>query len=219
MQIDILKRMRRRSIGLQITQDGLVEVRAPHYIPQFIINRFVESKKDWIIQMKKKIASIPKVQKQIYSEGSSMHIAGKQYLIHHTDGNAIVIAGSRIFFPKKFYKKSKFHMEVWCRKYAKKFLTERLTKYAKIMGVTYKKITIRDTTSRWGSCSSTGTISFSYRLILAVLPIIDYVVIHELAHITHKHHQKNFWERVSQFYPEYKTARTWLTKNGHTLRV
>ena len=219
VSIDILKRMSRRSIGLHITEDGLVEVRAPHLMPQFLINRFVASKRDWIEKTKKRMLTLPKVTRQKYTEGSPFRIAGKMYTIHITDGNAIVIAGSRIFFPKKFTKHPKVHMEDFLRKFAKKFLSERMALYAKQMGVTYRKISIRDTSSRWGSCSSLGTISFAYRLVLADIPIIDYVVIHELSHITHHNHKPVFWARVGEFYPDYKAARAWLTKNGHTLRI
>lgn len=219
ISIDILKRVSRKSIGLHITEDGKVEVRAPHFVPLFFINRFVQSKKDWIIRTRNLILSRPKVEKNTYREGSIFRIASNSYTFHITDGEAIVLVGARIFFPKKFLPRAKFHMEIWCRTYAKKFLTQRLEKYAAQMNVAYKKISIRDTTTRWGSCSSRGTISFSYRLILADLPIIDYVVIHELAHVTHHHHKQTFWDLVEKFYPEYKQARAWLHKMGHTLKI
>ncbi len=219
ISIDILKRVSRSSIGLHITDDGKVEVRAPHFVPLFLINRFVQSKRDWIIRMKKAVLSRPKLQKIVYKEGSVLRIASNIYTMHITEGNAIVLVGARIFFPEKFLPKAKIHMEAWCRIFAKKFLAQRLEKYAAQMEVIYKKISIRDTTTRWGSCSSRGTISFSYRLILADLPIIDYVVIHELAHLTYPHHKQAFWDRVEKFYPEYKQARSWLRAQGHTLKI
>lgn len=219
IEIDILTRSARNSIGLHITDDGKVEVRAPHFVPFFIINRFVQSKQEWIYRAKKAILARPKIQKFVYREGSVIRIASTSYTIHETHGNTIVLVGSKIFFPKKLLPRAKFHMEAWCRIFAKKFLAQRLEKYAAQMGVIYKKISIRDTTTRWGSCSSRGTLSFSYRLILAELPIIDYVLVHELAHITHPHHRQIFWDRVEKFYPEYKQARAWLRKQGHTLKI
>jgi predicted metal-dependent hydrolase len=217
--IDILKRMSRRSISLHITDEGLLEVRAPHFVPRFMIDRFVESRKDWIIRTKKRMAVLPKSVKQSYKEGSVIRIAGEAYAFHITEGNSIVMVGKRIFLPKKFARYPKKHMELFLRTFAKKYLTERSALYAKAMGVAYRRISIRDTSSRWGSCSSTGTISYSYRLVLAEQSIIDYVVIHELSHVTHHHHQQAFWNRVGEFYPEYKAARAWLRKHGHTLHV
>ncbi len=219
ISIDILKRVSRSSIGLHITHDGKVEVRAPRFVPLFLINRFVQSKRDWIIRAKKAIASQPRLPKMVYTEGKVLRIASNVYTIHLTEGNAIVLVGTRIFFPRKFLPRAKIHMEAWCRIFAKKFLTQRMDKYAAQMGVVYKKISIRDTSTRWGSCSDRGTISFSYRLILADLPIIDYVVIHELAHLTYPNHKQVFWNRVEQFYPEYKHARLWLRTQGHTLKI
>ncbi len=217
--IDILKRGSRRSIGLHITKDGRLEVRAPRMVPMFLINRFVASKRDWIIKTKLAMRKRPPIVQTKYHEDAVFRLAGVSYTLHITDGNAIVILGSRIFFPKKFLLHAKSSMELWCRSYAKKYLTARLNLFAKAMHVSYKKISIRDTSSRWGSCSSTGTISFSYRLILAEAHIIDYVVIHELAHTTHHNHAKEFWSLVGTQYPEYKKARAWLRLSGHTLRI
>ncbi len=219
ISIDILKRMSRSSIGLRVTDDGRVEIRAPYFIPHFVINRFVQSKRDWIIRAKQAVLTRSKVQKIEYREGGVIQIASNSYGIHITDGNAIVLVGSRIFFPKKFLSNARLHMERWCRVFAKKFLAQRLDTYAAQMHVRYARISIRDTSTRWGSCSNRGTISFSYRLIFADLSIIDYVVIHELSHLTHHNHRKVFWDRVALFYPEYKVARMWLRQKGHTLKL
>ncbi len=219
LTIDILKRGSRRSIGLHIIEDGKLEVRAPYLMPKFFIDRFVASKRDWIIKTKQTMRNRKHVAKVAYHEGSVFRLAGVPYTLHITEGNTIVILGSRIFFPKKFLHHAKRHMELWIRSFTKKYLTTRLHFFAKTMNVSYKKISIRDTSSRWGSCSSTGTISFSYRLIFAEPPIIDYVVIHELAHTVHHNHAKVFWNLVSLYYPDYKAARAWLRHSGQTLKI
>lgn len=219
LTIQVLVRGLRRSIGLHITDDGALEVRAPRFVPQFIIERFVASKRDWIMKTKHAMLKRPRMVKILYREGSIFRFAGISYALHITEGNAIVLVGTRLFFPKFFLSRATYHMERWLRIFAKKYLSERLNHYAQKMGVVYKKVSIRDTTSRWGSCSSSGTISFSYRLILADVPVIDYVVIHELVHVTHHHHAKVFWDTVGMFYPDYKQARMWLRKSGHTLKI
>lgn len=219
MHIDIIKRLNRRSLSLHILHTGELEVRAPKYVPEFVIRQFVASKEDWIEKTRKKLLSRPPVKKQTYHEGDIIRLGGKTYTLHITDGNMIVLTSTRLFFPKKFLTKPRYHMEIFCRKFAKDFLTMRIAVFAEKMGVTYRRISIRDTTSRWGSCSSSGTISFSYRLILADLAIIDYVLIHELSHITHPHHRLSFWARVGAFYPEYAIARTRLKKEGDTFII
>ena len=101
--IDILKRGSRRSIGLHITKDGRLEVRAPRMVPMFLINRFVASKRDWIIKTKLAMRKRPPIVQTKYHEDAVFRLAGVSYTLHITDGNAIVILGSRIFFPKSFY--------------------------------------------------------------------------------------------------------------------
>lgn len=217
--IYILKRESRRSIGIRITPDGELVVRAPHLVPRYFIDRFIQEKHDWITKAKQKMALRPKATSVRYEEGANFSIAGTHYTLHITDGNTIVPVGTKLFFPKRFLRNPKTHMELWCRAFAKKYLTQRVHFFAEKMHATYKKISIRDTSSRWGSCSSSGTISFSYRLILADPSIIDYVVIHELAHTFHHNHGKEFWNLVSIHYPDYKAARVYLNQKGDSLHI
>jgi len=81
------------------------------------------------------------------------------------------------------------------------------------MGIDYGKITIRDQDSRWGSCSSQGNLNFSWRLIKTPQEVLEYVIIHELAHIKHMDHSKQFWELVEQYDPLYREHRRWLRRN------
>lgn len=219
MNIVRIRRLSRRSLSIHIQENGEVEVRAPRYVPDFLIRRFVDSKRDWIEKTRLKVAATPNRKRPVYQEGAVFRLGGKEYSLHITDGNAIVLTPTRLFFPKKFLSRPRVHMEVFCRTFAKQFLGQRLGLYAEKMGVAYQRVSIRDTSTRWGSCSSSGTISFSYRLVLADLPIIDYVVIHELVHISHHHHQPTFWAHVAAFYPDYIAARTWLRREGHTLTI
>lgn len=90
-------------------------------------------------------------------------------------------------------------------------------KIAHALDVTYKKISIRDTRSRWGSCSSSRNLSFSWRLVFAPADVVAYVVAHELSHLCEMNHSPKFWKLVQKVCPHYKQARSWLRINGHTL--
>ena len=105
------------------------------------------------------------------------------------------------------------------RKAARDYLTARIIFYNKLTGGEYYKITIRDQKSRWGSCSSTGTLSFNYRLIFAPPKVLDYVVVHELCHLTHMNHSKDFWNTVATIMPDYMKYKTWLKEHGHELTL
>ena len=107
----------------------------------------------------------------------------------------------------------------WYRQQAAKILAERSQWYASRHGFAYQKIRISSALTRWGSCSSKGTLSFTWRLVMAPIPVIDYVVVHELVHLQVKNHSKEFWGRVELIMPDYKQKIKWLKENGHLLRL
>jgi predicted metal-dependent hydrolase len=96
------------------------------------------------------------------------------------------------------------------RAHAKQTIPEQVLKWSQIMGVTHTKTRISSAKTRWGSCSFTNTISINWRLILLPEQCLEYVIIHELAHITEKNHSKNFWNIVEKYCPDYKTTRKTL---------
>jgi predicted metal-dependent hydrolase len=103
------------------------------------------------------------------------------------------------------------------RRLARRATFETATREAPRLGVSYKRITIRDTRSRWGSCSTTGTLSFSWRLALAPREILDYVVVHELCHLRHHDHSPRFWRLVAAVWPQYREHKAWLDAHGWEL--
>lgn len=105
------------------------------------------------------------------------------------------------------------------RNAARDLITNRVSYYHTLTGGNYTSITIRDQKSRWGSCSSRGTLSFNYRLIFAPQNVLDYVVVHELCHLTHMNHSKDFWNMVSCIMPGYKEAKNWLREHGQELNL
>ncbi len=100
---------------------------------------------------------------------------------------------------------------------AKDYFPKRAAYFRQFTGGIYQRITIRDQKTRWGSCSARGTLSFNWRLMLAPPSVLDYVVVHELCHLTHMDHSAAFWQAVEAAYPDYRTARQWLKDHGHEL--
>ncbi|MDE6995855.1 MAG: M48 family metallopeptidase [Lachnospiraceae bacterium] len=100
---------------------------------------------------------------------------------------------------------------------AKEYFPKRAAYFHQFTGGTYNRITIRDQKTRWGSCSAKGTLSFNWRLMLAPPAILDYVVVHELCHLTHMDHSAAFWQAVESVYPDYRSARQWLKEHGQEL--
>ena len=97
---------------------------------------------------------------------------------------------------------------------ALKVIPERVEYFAKVIGVTYGKITIRNQKTRWGSCSSKGNLNFNCLLMLAPPEVLDYVVVHELCHRKQMNHSKAFWLEVEKVLPNYKEVRKWLKEEG-----
>lgn len=100
---------------------------------------------------------------------------------------------------------------------ARDIFTRKVSWYARIMGVTYGRIAIREQKTRWGSCSSKGNLNFNWRLIFAPPEVLDYVVVHELAHRREMNHSKAFYNIVESVLPDYKKSRRWLRENGESL--
>lgn len=103
----------------------------------------------------------------------------------------------------------------WLKVAARQELTEASHRYAAAMGAKFRRITIRDQKSRWGSCSANGDLSYSWRLIFAPSHVLDYVAAHEVAHLVHMNHGRKFWRLVLTHCPDAPRAKRWLKEHGH----
>jgi hypothetical protein len=109
--------------------------------------------------------------------------------------------------------------KAWYRQQASRVISERVTGYAAQNGFSYQRVNITGARTRWGSCSARGSLNFTWRLVMAPIRVIDYVVVHELVHLKHKNHSKAFWDEVKRLMPEYQQQIKWLYEHGHTLRL
>jgi predicted metal-dependent hydrolase len=107
----------------------------------------------------------------------------------------------------------------WLLRKAEEVIDERLKYYRDIVGVSYNRFCIKAQKTRWGSCSSKGNLNFNWRLIMAPQWVLDYVIVHELSHLRHMNHSKEFWNTVANYMPEYKKAVAWLKENGGSLKL
>jgi len=217
--VDDIKIVRssRRSIAIHILPDGTVEVRAPKYIPEFAIKAFVRSKKDWI---EKRLESVKKYKPQTkkFINGEKFLYLGNEYELLLGQYIAIETNGGMLHFPLAMASRGRISLERWYEKQAKKIIKGLVEEYSKSMDLPYESISFSDTKSKWGSCTSDNRLQFNWRLIMAPLLVIRYVVIHELVHTVHKDHQVRFWNKVRQANPSYKQQIKWLKLNGGKLQ-
>ena len=108
-------------------------------------------------------------------------------------------------------------LEALYREQARARISERAAWFARIMGVSYGRITIRAAKTRWGSCSAKGNLNFHWKLILMPEEVLDYVVVHELAHRKQMNHSPAFWAEVEKVLPDYRERRRWLKTWGQTV--
>jgi hypothetical protein len=107
--------------------------------------------------------------------------------------------------------------EVEARRAVRELVTMLAEEEAPPLGVSYGRIQVRDQRTRWGSCSTTGTLSFNWRLVLAPFDVLDYVVVHELCHLVEPNHSRRFWKLVERRRPDWRAQRDWLDRNGPEL--
>ena len=155
-----------------------------------------------------------------FADGGIVPIRGVDHRIAHRDGGrgvtAIEIEAGGAHLLRVYGAAPHVERRVtdFLKREAKRDLDEAAHRYARALNVTIKRISIRDQASRWGSCSSTGALSFSWRLILAPPFVLDYLAAHEVAHLVEMNHSRRFWRLVLQICPDAHRAKTWLDAHG-----
>lgn len=211
-------RTKRKSIEIVVLASGVVEVRAPKYIPNFAINAFIKSKNDWILkrqEFEKKNA----VSSKKFINGEKFMYLGKEYLLDLGNYIQIEAKNERLLFPLALAPHGKASLEKWYIKQAKLIIKKQVEHYAKSLDTSYEDISFSDTRSKWGSCTHDNRLQFNWRLIMAPLLVVRYVVIHELVHTTTKNHSAIFWNKVRKINPSYKQQIKWLKQNGNSLHI
>jgi predicted metal-dependent hydrolase len=217
-----LIRTRRKTIALIVQRDGSLVVRAPLRASQAQVDRLVTDNDAWIRARQAQVkAAYPPQPPHKFLPGESFWYLGKQYGLEITAAQAappLTLADS-FQLSQQAQPRAAQVFEGWYRQQAARVLAERVEFYAKRHAFSYQRLRISAARSRWGSCSAHGVLSFAWRLVMAPEPVIDYVVIHELAHLRVRNHSKTFWAQVAQIMPDYKQKVAWLKANGSKLTL
>lgn len=211
-------RSRRRSIALEVTKDGKIIVKAPLLVPTFFINQFLREKEDWITTTWAKVQKFKKKEKK-YIEGETYLFLGKEYVLTFAPVAEIVLKEDKLLFPQVLQFRIQKELAGWFIRQATDIITKRVQYHSAKMKAQYASIFFSDTKSKWGTCFPDNSLQFNWRLVMAPLMVLDYVVIHELTHTTEKHHQAAFWSKVRLYTPAYRQHRKWLDEHMHLLTV
>ncbi|MDL2283844.1 M48 family metallopeptidase [Oxalobacter sp. OttesenSCG-928-P03] len=217
------RRSKRRTIGFLINENGL-RVTAPKWVTLKSIEEAIREKEHWIIRklryffnMHEKRQAAP----QQLTEGMALPYLGRNLvlrlrrdtadsvMIEDATDELVVTTGNTTVIST-----IEENLKSWFQEKARQVFAERLPIYAAMLGVTYRSFSLSSARQRWGSCSVSGNIRLNWRLIHFPPALIDYVVVHELAHLREMNHSKRFWDIVSAAYPDYMIARKQLNQQN-----
>jgi predicted metal-dependent hydrolase len=197
-------------ISLRVSQlDGRVTLTMPKGVSEREALRFAHEKADWIRSHLQN-----SVDSGVVALGREIPIEGHLRQIVPAQGRRVVLDVDEVAVPEDAVAR---RLERFLKERARDRLVDAADHYADVLGKSYNKITLRDTRSRWGSCSSHGALMFSWRLILAPPGVLQYVAAHEVAHLAEMNHSAKFWAQVERIHGPYSGPRHWLRSQGSTL--
>lgn len=193
---------KKKHISVEISPEGFITVRAPLGIPKEELEKNLKS---LVPKIEKKL-DIIEANKKIYEEGS------------YNDENNFKLFGEYISYGEVGIKGpeelKKFYFDN-----LKVELEELLKRYSQLMNVKYKEYRITETKTTWGTCNSSKKLTFNLKLAMAPKEVIEYVVVHELAHLKHMNHDRSFWNLVGKYLPDYKDRQSYLKKYGQFMNL
>jgi predicted metal-dependent hydrolase len=225
MTYDLVRsKKRKNTISLQVKKDGSIVIHAPYFTPKWEIDRFFKKKNNWLLRKIRerrvsRYVNTPKV----FLSGENFLFLGVTYPLKIEDEyngeDPLTFTAGQFIMEREKVSCGKELFKVWYKTTAKGFIEKRVNHYSKILNLYPTRLRISDAKFRWGSCSHDNRLSFSWRLIMAPGNVIDYVVVHELAHIREKNHSRTFWDFLAGVVSDYRTPRLWLKENGHLLDI
>ena len=209
----ILRRSARaRRISLRVSSlDGRVTLTLPSHLSDRAALAFAAEKEDWLrghlSARSDDVVPLP---------GVSLPIEGAMRVITSGTGRTVRLIEDRIEVPGSA-DRVPARLAGYLRALARDQLAAASDHYSAQLGLPYSRLTLRDTRSRWGSCTQDGALMYSWRLILAAPEILQYVAAHEVAHLAEMNHSQDFWDVVQRLYGDYRGPRAWLRRNGADL--
>jgi predicted metal-dependent hydrolase len=220
---------RARRARLSVGEDGQTIVVLPARMPLREAALLVERHADWLERQLARVAQMHAAlgERSALGEGRILQVGGTPYRTAIVDlpaarparGRVDVVGDQLIIRPGHDGRDPARLLEPWLREAAREALAERVDERALGLGVRPRRISIRDQRTRWASASADGSLSFSWRLILAPPEVLDAVVVHELAHLRVRGHSPAFWALVERHAPGTRAARRWLRAHAHELRA
>ncbi len=222
----IRSKERKKTLSLRVMPDGRIVIRAPYRTPLSEIESFFQSRREWVekkLLEKDTRAGEDGRTARMFVSGDKFLYLGDWYPLEIQSRNSgrspLSLSWSTFILDEERTDEARDLFITWYRDEAKRLFADRVEHYSKKLGLAARNIRITSAISRYGSCSPDNKLCFTWRLMMAPLAVIDYVIVHELVHVKVKNHSRRFWESVALAMPDYELHRGWLRTNHHLLRV
>ena len=217
----IRSKRRRKTISLHIKEDGRIVIYVPQHTPKTEIETFIKEKQSWIVEKLSENEKRIKEAEKTFLPGEKFLYLGEWFPLEiHESSNKkppLKLSFGKFILDKDRLEEARDLFIHWYKREAKEKIEGRLHYFSNRLQLFPKGLKITSAKYRWGSCSRDSRLSFSWKIIMAPLSVIDYVLIHELVHIKEKNHSKRFWTYLETILPDYRKHRFWLKENGYRL--
>lgn len=203
---------RARRMSLRVSRlDGRVSLTLPRRTPEREALAFLQDREAWL---RKHLSDVTPARTPAF--GATFPFMGRAVTLHPAPIKRPMIEEDALILPEGD-ERLPARLAAFLKTQARDHLARACDRHSAALGKPYGKLTLRDTRSRWGSCTSAGDLMFSWRLIMAPLEILDYVAAHEVAHLAEMNHSPAYWATCARLYPDHKSARRWLRSEGNSL--
>ncbi len=214
VEVHLKRSARARRFSLRVSRlDGKVTLSMPLRAREGEALAFLRGNEDWLRQT---LSAMPGSALQAVRPGAAIPVEGDDLILTPATGRGVRVEGQMLLVPGSAETMGP-RVAAWLKVLARDRLAAASTRYAGLVGRSYASLAIRDTRSRWGSCSPDGRLMYSWRLIMAPPAVLDYVAAHEVAHLVELNHSAAYWKVVTGICPDWKDHRAWLKSNGNTL--
>ena len=223
----ILRTNRKKTVSIEVTPSN-VKVSAPKRLSNRVITDFITERSRWIEKNVRLQLEQPKQKTRIWADGEMFAYLGQEYplrikrefrsVANINDGHLDVMIPC-VTFESEEKPTVKSLIAAWYKQKATETLTTRSFDYSKILKVEPTSIRIKEYKSQWGSCSVSGVISYDWRIIMAPSNVVDYLVVHELAHLLEHNHSQRYWGHVEAALPNFRDQQSWLKVNARMLTI
>ncbi len=215
VEVALRRSARARRLSLRVSAlDGRVTLSVPAGLDLCHARAFAEEKAPWI---RRHLAR--HVAQNRPAPGGSLPLRGVDTPIREGDVRTVTEADGALWVPRARADRTPALLRAFLKERARAALVQAADTYAGRLGRPYARVTLRDTRSRWGSCTTDGNLMFSWRLVMAPPAVLDYVAAHEVAHLAEMNHSPAYWAVVSRLCPDYARHRDWLRRNGTALHA